>query len=91
MATRKLHRQRCRFYTTSVDANKEGSHASLSLLAGSNPREVTTRIADAALEMRNMAKFSNLTFLTYLLEMVFQEAFELSRRSGPSEGDEMAS
>ena len=52
---------------------------------GSDPREVAAYIADVSLEMRNMAKRANLAFLAYLLEMVFQEAFDLSQR-GRGEG-----
>ncbi len=40
--------------------------------------ETITYVADMSLELRNLTKSAQLPFLTYLLEMVFQEAFRLS-------------
>ncbi len=51
-----------------------------------DPREVAVYIADVSLEMRNMARRANMAFLAYLLEMVFQEAFDLSRPRGKGQG-----
>jgi len=42
--------------------------------------EVAGYIADMVLELRNMAKDNELEFLAYLLEMSFQEAFDLSQK-----------
>lgn len=42
--------------------------------------EVAGYIADMVLELRNMAKDNDLEFLAYLLEMSFQEAFDLSQK-----------
>lgn len=39
-------------------------------------------IADMTLELRNQAHRAGLHFLTYLLEMAFEEAFERSRKNG---------
>ena len=44
--------------------------------------EVAGYIADMVLELRNMAKDKELEFLAYLLEMSFQEAFDLSQKRG---------
>jgi len=43
------------------------------------PAEVAGYIADMVLELRNMAKRNEFEFLAYLLEMSFQEAFDLSQ------------
>jgi len=45
-----------------------------------SPGQVATYIADVSLELRNMAKGSGFEFLAYLLEMTFQEAFDLSQQ-----------
>ena len=45
-----------------------------------SPEEVAGYIADMVLQLRNMAKEKELDFLAYLLEMSFQEAFDLSNR-----------
>ena len=42
--------------------------------------EVASYIADMVLELRNMAKDHDLEFLAYLLEMSFQEAFDLAQK-----------
>ena len=42
--------------------------------------EIAGYIADMVLELRNMAKDHDLEFLAYLLEMSFQEAFDLSQK-----------
>ena len=46
-----------------------------------SPEEVAGYIADMVLQLRNMAKEKDLDFLAYLLEMSFQEAFDLSSRN----------
>ncbi len=48
--------------------------------SGKAPADVAGYIADMVLELRNMAKDHQLEFLAYLLEMSFQEAFDLSQR-----------
>jgi hypothetical protein len=48
------------------------------------PEEVAGYIADMVLQLRNMAKQKDLDFLAYLLEMSFQEAFDLA--SGDKKG-----
>ncbi len=50
------------------------------LAAEKTPEEVAGYIADMVLQLRNMAKQKDLDFLAYLLEMSFQEAFDLSSR-----------
>lgn len=50
--------------------------------ADKSPAEVAGYIADMVLELRNMAKDSRLEFLAYLLEMSFQEAFDISQKKG---------
>ncbi len=45
-----------------------------------DPAQIAAYVADVTLEMRNLAKNANLTFLAYLLEMSFQEAFDLTRQ-----------
>jgi len=45
-----------------------------------SPEEVAGYIADMVLQLRNMAKQKELDFLAYLLEMSFQEAFDLSSK-----------
>ncbi len=50
------------------------------LTAEKTPEEVAGYIADMVLQLRNMAKQKDLDFLAYLLEMSFQEAFDLSSR-----------
>jgi len=50
----------------------------------SNPVQIATYIADVSLEMRNLARKANLSFLAYLLEMTFQEAFDISQNRGRS-------
>ena len=47
------------------------------------PLEMAAYIAEITLEMRNMARDANLPFLAYLLEMVFQEAFDVSQGDAP--------
>ena len=47
-----------------------------------DPRQVAAYVADVTLEMRNLARNANLTFLSYLLEMSFQEAFDLTQPDG---------
>ena len=41
-------------------------------------QETAAYIADVALQLRNLARQADMKFLTYLLEMVFQEAFSES-------------
>ncbi len=41
-------------------------------------RELVMYIADVTLQMRNLAREANLAFLAYLLEMAFQEAFDIA-------------
>ena len=45
-----------------------------------SPRQVATYIADVSLELRNIARGAGFEFLSYLLEMTFQEAFDLSQQ-----------
>jgi hypothetical protein len=40
--------------------------------------ELALYIADITLQMRNLAKEAKLSFLAYLLEMAFQEAFDIA-------------
>ncbi len=47
---------------------------------GKTPAEVAGYISDMVLELRNMAKQNDFEFLAYLLEMSFQEAFDLSQK-----------
>ena len=47
--------------------------------APEDPLEMAAYIAEITLEMRNMATNAGLPFLAYLLEMAFQEAFDLSQ------------
>ena len=47
---------------------------------GKSPAEVAGYIADMVLGLRNMAKENDFEFLAYLLEMSFQEAFDLSQK-----------
>jgi len=54
------------------------------LSGNSNPVQIATYIADVSLEMRNLARKANLSFLAYLLEMTFQEAFDISQNQGRS-------
>ncbi len=54
------------------------------LAENSNPVQIATYIADVSLEMRNLARKANLSFLAYLLEMTFQEAFDISQNHGRS-------
>ena len=49
---------------------------------GSNQHDIAVYIANTTLELRNMAKHANLPFLAYLLEIAFQEAFDLSGPMG---------
>jgi hypothetical protein len=42
------------------------------------PLDASSYILSMATELRALARVSNLQFLTYLLEMVFQEAFRLT-------------
>ena len=53
---------------------------SSALMDDRSPEEVAGYIADMVLQLRNMAKEKELDFLAYLLEMSFQEAFDLSSR-----------
>jgi hypothetical protein len=51
--------------------------------AGENPAtqaEVCEYIADVSLQLRQMSQAVDLRFLTYLLEMVFEEAFTTSQK-----------
>ncbi len=41
-------------------------------------RELVMYIADVTLQMRNLAREADLSFLAYLLEMAFQEAFDIA-------------
>ena len=45
-----------------------------------SPAEVAGYIADMVLELRKMAQQNEFEFLAYLLEMSFQEAFDLSQK-----------
>ena len=45
-------------------------------------QEAAAYIAEVALQLRNIAKKANMKFLTYLLEMVFQEAYSESGSTG---------
>ncbi len=45
------------------------------------PGEVASYIADMVLELRNLAADNNMDFLAYLLEMSFQEAFDLAQKA----------
>jgi len=50
-----------------------------SLPASASPEETAAYIADVTLQMRNLANRSGMKFLSYLLEMSFQEAFDISQ------------
>ena len=47
----------------------------------SSDEELATYIADMTLQLRNLAHKADMSFLAYLLEMSFQEAFELSQQA----------
>ena len=59
---------------------QSGEGATAEEMATRSPEEVASYIADMLLGLRNMAKDKQLEFLAYLLEMSFQEAFELSQK-----------
>ncbi len=50
------------------------------------PADVAQYVADMVLELRNMAKDNKLEFLAYLLEMAYQEAFDLSQQKKQGDG-----
>ncbi len=52
-----------------------------------DPKETAQYIADMVLEMRNMAKASNLTELKDLLELCFYEAFSAANRIAIPDGE----
>ncbi len=47
--------------------------------ASASTEETAAYIADVTLQMRNIANRANMKFLAYLLEMSFQEAFDLAQ------------
>ena len=63
-----------------MSARKNGAEQLPAMDNDRSPEEVAGYIADMVLQLRNMAKEKELDFLAYLLEMSFQEAFDLSSR-----------
>ena len=70
---------------TSIESLEAGRQAS-GFAPDAPPEDVAKYIADMVLEMRNMAKDHQLEFLAYLLEMAFQEAFDLSQQDDDGRG-----
>jgi len=58
-----------------------GKDTASSMVDGS-AEEVAGYIADMVLELRNLAADKQMDFLAYLLEMSFQEAFDLAQKGG---------
>jgi len=66
--------------TTLHTEHGNGSRRPVEVAHGSQ-QEVAGYIADMVLELRNLAADNRMDFLAYLLEMSFQEAFDLSQKT----------
>jgi hypothetical protein len=61
--------------------NKRPRHSALA--NPENERQTAIYVTEMALELRDLARQSNLRFIAYLLEMVFVEAHSVAYKSPP--------